>query len=66
MKPEVKRLWRHSHDKFPDLNGEYRYVVCFSLDGYDYTQVVNAVDEMQAYVLFLNSYNTKPIDTEVV
>ena len=65
MKPEVKRLWRHSHDRSVDENGEYRYVVCFSLDGYEYTQVVNAVDEMQAYILFLNSYNTKPIDTDL-
>ena len=65
MKPEVKRLWRHSHDKFPDLNGEYRYVVCFSLDGYEYTQVVNAVDEMQAYIFFLNPYHATPIDTDL-
>ncbi len=57
MSWEVVKVWRHAHDKMPDGNGKYRYMLTIKVDEEYVVEMVYAVDEFEAYLAFIKKAN---------
>ncbi len=50
-------MWRHAHDKIPDGNGKYRYMLTIKVGEEYVVEMVYAVDEFEAYLAFIKKAN---------